>query len=100
RAWVEDAPVELLFDGGVVIPGAPPEPDAGPRSYATGASQVIYFADPTLQALQNVAGTTFSTLNSPLEQQFVKVGRAGLPDAGVGSAQDVLRQNCPLDPVN
>jgi len=95
RVWVEDAPVEPLFDGGTVIAGAPAEPAS--RTYATGASQVIKFADPTLQSLQNVAGTTFSTLNSPLEQQFVTIGRIAVADAGVGTENDSLRQNCPLD---
>ncbi|HEY8209026.1 MAG TPA: hypothetical protein VIG99_16155, partial [Myxococcaceae bacterium] len=101
RVWAEDAPVELLYDGGTVIAGAPAEPEPpAKRSYATGSSRVIYFADPTLQSLQNVAGTTFSTLNSPLEQQFVKVGRAGVMDAGIGTPQDTLRQNCPGDPAH
>ncbi|HZN92658.1 MAG TPA: hypothetical protein VFB81_08125 [Myxococcales bacterium] len=97
RVWVEDAPPEPLFDGGVVMAGAPPEPAT--RSYATGVSPPIRFEDPTLQKLQNVVPSTFSTLNSPFEQQFVTIGRIAVPDAGVGTPQDFLRQNCPFDPL-
>jgi hypothetical protein len=93
RVWVEDAPPKSLFDGGAVLTDQlPPEP--AKRTYASGASSIIYFADQTLQSLQ-LPGE-LDNRGSPFTGEFVVVGKdpINLPDGGT----EKLRQTCSDDP--
>ncbi|MEW5738076.1 MAG: hypothetical protein AB1938_04070 [Myxococcota bacterium] len=88
RVWVEDAPPKPIYDGGVLVDGLPPEPLK--RTYATGASPIIYFDDQTLQSLQQPDG--FDNRSSPFVGEFVAIGKN--PESG-----EVLKQSCEADPL-
>lgn len=91
RVWVEDAPPKFSFDGGVLpedlLPSEPVFPAR--RTYASGASPTVYFADQTLQSLQ-LPGE-LDNRSSPFVGEFVVVGR----DPTSGST---LKQTCADDP--
>lgn len=89
RVWVEDSPPKAIFDGGEVNADDMP-PAAAPRTYAAGASPIVYFADQTLQSLQ-LPGE-LDNRSSPFTGEFVQVGK----DPGSG---DRLRQTCADDPA-
>ena len=88
RVWVEDAPPRNLYDGGVVDPNS--LPPVSERSYASGTSDIVYFADQTLQSLQIPA--ELDNRSSPFAGNFVVVGKN--PSSG-----DTLKQNCSDDPA-
>ncbi len=89
RVWVQDAPPEPIYDGGVaVVSGAVREP--AKRTFAAGASRVLYFDDQTLQSLQVPEG--MDNRSSPFVGDFVAVGKN--PESG-----EVLLQSCPDDPA-
>lgn len=92
RLWVEDAPPKMIFDGGAPDPALlPPEPQFPERrTYAAGTSKIIYFADQTLQSLQNPG--TFDNRSSPFVGEFITVGKN--PESG-----DTLKQSCADDPA-
>ncbi|MBX5481775.1 MAG: hypothetical protein IRZ16_08025 [Myxococcaceae bacterium] len=87
RVWVSDAPPEAITDAGVVVPGAPAEPEQ--RTFATGISEPVWFEDPTLAKVQ--IPDDFDNRTSPFVGQFLTIGRP--PEGGT-----VLRQSCPDDP--
>ncbi len=91
RVWVEDAPPKALYDGGEpLVAVLPPEPQyPARRTYASGTSRIIYFADQTLQSLQ-LPGE-FDNRSSPFVGEFVVVGKN--PESG-----DTLKQSCATDP--
>jgi hypothetical protein len=96
RVWIEDSPPKALYDGGVVNPADMP-PDVDPitqapfkRTYAAGASDLIYFSDQTLQSLQLPA--ELDNRSSPFTGEFVLVGRD--PSAG----GETVKQTCADDP--
>ncbi|MBM4381671.1 MAG: hypothetical protein FJ086_20580, partial [Deltaproteobacteria bacterium] len=77
RVWAEDAPPQLLYvDGGLLQEGLPEEP--GARSYATGASQAVFFEEPTLAKIQLPDG--YDNRTSPFVGQFMTLGRR--PESG------------------
>ncbi|MEN9798946.1 MAG: hypothetical protein RL653_2642 [Pseudomonadota bacterium] len=77
RLWAEDARPQLLYaDGGLLTDGLPEEPAR--RSYATGASQPLFFEDPTLAKIQFPDG--FDNRSSPFVGQFMTLGRR--PESG------------------
>ncbi len=88
--WVEDAPPEMIIDGGVAV-GGPDElpPEITARTFATGASAPIAFEDQTLQSLQQPDG--FDNRSSPFVGEFVVVGKN--PESG-----ETQRQTCAADP--
>jgi hypothetical protein len=92
RVWVEDAPPQPTYDGGLVnqddLPAEPVYPAR--RSYAAGASPTVYFADQTLQSLQIPA--LLDNRSSPFAGNFVIVGKN--PTSG-----EVLHQTCTDDPA-
>jgi len=91
RVWVEDAPPRPIYDGGVLV-GAPSNLPAEPpeRTYASGASEAVYFDDQTLQSLQVPDG--FDNRSSPFVGEFITVGKK--PESG-----EVLSQSCTDDPL-
>jgi len=88
RVWVEDAPPRFIYDAGAVSPDALPA--ESPRSYASGTSDIVYFADQTLQSLQ-LPGE-LDNRSSPFAGNFVVVGKN--PSSG-----ETLKQNCSDDPA-
>jgi|APLak6261679142_1056127.scaffolds.fasta_scaffold00021_21 hypothetical protein len=88
RVWVEDAPPKYVFDGGMA-PSDQLPPEVVKRTFAAGASPVIYFADQTLQSLQQPS--ELDNRSSPFVGEFVVVGKD--PTAG-----EVLKQTCADDP--
>lgn len=91
RVWVEDAPPKPIFDGGEQVVGTlPDEPDSG-RTYAAGASDIVYFDEQTLQSLQLPDG--FDNRSSPFVGEFVTVGKN--PESG-----ESLLQSCSDDPTH
>lgn len=88
RVWVQDAPPQPIFDGGVAITGRPPVEPAR-RTFAAGASRVLYFEEQTLQSLQMPDG--MDNKSSPFVGDFVAVGAS--PESG-----ELLAQSCPDDP--
>ncbi len=92
RVWVEDAPPRKIYDAGVVnddeLPIEPVYP--AKRTFASGASDTIYFADQTLQSLQIPA--ELDNRSSPFAGNFVVVGKN--PSSG-----ETLKQNCADDPA-
>ncbi len=89
HVWVEDAPPRAIYDGGVVNPDElPAEPLK--RTFASGTSPTIYFADQTLQSIQ-LPGE-LDNRSSPFVGNFVVVGK----NPGSGTA---LLQNCSDDPA-
>lgn len=91
RLWVEDAPPKYLFDGGAVPTDALPAEPAPPakRTFASGASPIVYFGDQTLQSLQQPSD--LDNRSSPFVGEFVSVGKD--PISG-----DTLKQTCSDDP--
>ncbi|MDP2270854.1 MAG: hypothetical protein Q8K32_08985 [Archangium sp.] len=91
RVWVEDAPPRNIYDGGVVAQEElPPEPVAPlKRTFASGTSDPIYFADQTLQSIQMPG--ELDNRGSPFSGNFVMVGK------NAGSVP--LQQNCADDPA-
>lgn len=91
RVWVEDAPPKKVY-----TLGAEPDPTQLPdestlkRTYATGASPIIYFGNQTLQTLQ-YPGVLDNT-SSPFVGEFVVVGKG--PNTG-----EKLTQSCANDPA-
>lgn len=92
RVWVEDAPPRKIYDGGIApADQLPPEPEApAKRTYASGASDTIYFADQTLQSIQMPG--ELDNRGSPFAGNFVSVGKN--PQSG-----ETLKQNCADDPA-
>ena len=77
RVWAEDAPPQRVYvDGGLLQEGLPDEPES--RSFATGASQAVFFEEPTLAKIQRPDG--FDNRASPFEGQFMTLGRR--PESG------------------
>ncbi len=96
RVWVEDSPPKMIFANGAepdpsLIPVEPLNPDfTSARTFASGATPVIYFADQTLQSLQNPG--VLDNRSSPFVGEFVVVGKG--PNTG-----EVLHQSCADDPA-
>lgn len=91
RVWVEDAPPRPIYDGGVAPQEElPPEPQSpARRTYASGTSETIYFADQTLQSIQMPG--ELDNRGSPFSGNFVMIGK----NAGT----ETLKQNCADDPA-
>lgn len=91
RVWIEDAPPKPIYDGGALV-GGPQDLPAEPlqRTYASGASDPLYFDDQTLQSLQEPDG--FDNRGSPFVGEFVTVGKN--PESG-----ELLLQSCSDDPL-
>lgn len=81
--WAEDAPPDTLYaaDGGALEFTV--QDPVRPRTYATGASQIVYFEEPTLAKIQIPDG--FDNRSSPFVGQFMKIGRN--PESGPPLAQ-------------
>ena len=92
RVWVEDAPPRLIYDGGIAPDDALPTEPVYPakRTFASGTSPTIYFADQTLQSIQ-LPGE-LDNRSSPFAGNFVVVGKN--PTSG-----ETLKQNCSDDPA-
>lgn len=96
RVWVEDAPPRKINVSGMepdpsLLPEEPLTPERlSARTFAAGASQILYFADQTLQSLQNPG--VLDNRSSPFVGEFVVVGKG--PNTG-----ETLRQSCPDDPA-
>ena len=92
RVWVEDSPPRKIYDGGVAnddeLPAEPVLP--AKRTYASGASPTVYFADQTLQSVQQPGD--LDNRSSPFVGNFVVIGKN--PASG-----ETLKQNCPDDPA-
>lgn len=90
RVWAEDAPPQLIYDGGTVtgttedLPGEPER-----RTFATGLSPILYFEEPTLAKVQIPDGHDNRT--SPLVGQFLTIGKN--PDSNAR-----LLHSCTDDP--
>ncbi len=86
RVWVEDAPPTKVYPGGEEPdPSLLPDEDAGTRSWASGTSAIIYFADHTIQSLQDPG--ILDNRGSPFVGEFVVVGKN--PNTG-----EKLTQSC------
>lgn len=85
RVWVEDSPPRPTYAEGEV-----PVDDGGARTWATGASPIIYFEEQTLQSLQEP--DDFDNRSSPFVGEFVSVGKN--PESGA-----LLTQSCADDPL-
>ncbi|MGV3620150.1 MAG: hypothetical protein ACO1OB_05010 [Archangium sp.] len=96
RVWVEDAPPRLINVAGMapdptLLPVEPLTPEGfSARTFAAGASQIVYFADQTLASLQNPG--VLDNRSSPFVGEFVVVGKG--PNTG-----EKLRQSCLDDPA-
>lgn len=90
RVWVEDAPAKPIYDGGEQAEGALPDEVGQRRTYAAGASDILYFDEQTLQSLQQPDG--FDNRSSPFVGEFVTLGKN--PESG-----ETLRQSCTDDPA-
>ncbi|MFZ5440994.1 MAG: hypothetical protein ACOZQL_13385 [Myxococcota bacterium] len=88
RVWVEDAPPKLVYDGGVVAAEQLPA-EVQKRTWASGASPIVYFGDQTLQSLQRPG--ELDNRSSPFVGEFVVVGKD--PTSG-----ETLKQTCLDDP--
>lgn len=101
RFWVEDAPPEILYDDGVPRPFLLENEDdrTRVRTYATGASPIVYFEDPTLAKVQipdDKRGVGFDNRSSPFVGQFMVIGRN--PESGSVTTQtcaDLLPDGTP-----
>lgn len=95
RVWVEDSPPRKINVGGMepdptLLPEEPHNAQGfSTRTYAAGASQILYFADQTLASLQNPG--VLDNRSSPFVGEFVVVGKG--PNTG-----ETLRQSCLDDP--
>lgn len=88
RVWVEDAPPKIVYDAGTVNAELLPA-EVQKRTFASGASPIIYFADQTLQSLQRPG--ELDNRSSPFIGEFVVVGKD--PTSG-----ETLKQTCSDDP--
>lgn len=91
RVWVEDSPPKYTWDAGELpVDQLPSEPQyPAKRTYASGSSPVVHFADQTLQSLQMPG--ELDNRSSPFVGEFVVVGKN--PTSGA-----VLKQTCADDP--
>lgn len=88
RVWAADEPVQLQYatDGSIAGDQSqlPVEPAA--RTYSAGASDAVFFQEPTLADVQKPQTTSSDA--SPFQGQFITLGRA--PESG-----SIQYQNCP-----
>lgn len=88
RVWVQDEPPQVDYVDGTIAGDTsqlPQEP--AQRTYATGISGPLFFAEPTLARVQQPDDIT-NNRDSPFGARFLTIGRA--PESGA-----TLLQDCP-----